>query len=70
MKITTVKRKYKNQWVLVEVLEANKAGEMINVNPIYAGENKQVVYKKLAKVSKGTHTAVFYTGQIKGTFTL
>lgn len=68
MKISEVKKKYKNKWVLAEVLKQDKLNQPVDVKPIMASKDRYELYKKIPTLSKGTHVATLYTGEIKGAF--
>lgn len=63
MKIEEIKQKYKDEWVLVEVLEEDKSGNPIEVRLIAHSKNRDDIYDKL-KETKGMDTFQFYTGEI------
>lgn len=63
MKIEEIKEKYKNEWVLVEVLEVNDQGEPIEVEVITHSKNRDDTYKAMKK-SKARDISHFYTGEI------
>lgn len=64
MKVKELYKKYKNQWVLAEVLKENKINEPIEVKPLYHSPDREKVYDYLGKIKKGTYVATFYTGKI------
>lgn len=68
MKIATVKKRFKNMWVLAEVVKENKLNQPVEINPIMASNDRNKVYERIASLPKGTHVATFYTGKISGTF--
>ena len=68
MKISEVNKKYKNKWVLAEVLKQDKLNQPVDVKPIMASKNRYDLYKKIPSLPKGTHIATMYTGEIKGAF--
>lgn len=70
MKINELKRKYKNVWVLAEVLKESRFNEPIDVKPILASKNRNNIYEKIAKLPKGKKVATLYTGKISGSFLL
>jgi len=63
LSIKELKKKYKDEWVLVEVLKENKIGEPIAVKLIAHSKNRDDVYKKLLK-TKSKYVSTFYTGKI------
>lgn len=68
MKVAELKRKFRNKWVLAEVVSENELNEPVEVKPIITSTNRDEVYDKLAKTARGKTVATFYTGKIKGTF--
>ncbi|MEK7534408.1 MAG: hypothetical protein AAB600_03665 [Patescibacteria group bacterium] len=69
MKIAELKKKFKNTWVLAEVLKENELNQPIDVKPIMASSDKNKIYDRIAKVAKGKTVATLYTGKFKGVFT-
>ena len=63
MKLTTLKQKYKDKWVLAEVLSENKSG-IVDVKPIKISDKRDDIYQMLPKLKKGAHVATLYTGEI------
>ena len=70
MKISEVKKKYKNTWVLAEVLKENELNQAVEVKPIMASKDKNELYDKLGALSqkRGKTFATLYTGKIAGAF--
>lgn len=68
MKIEEVKKKYKNKWVLAEVLKESELNEPLEVKPIVISDNQDDAYDAISKVPKGKVSAIIYTGKIEGTF--
>lgn len=64
MNIPQLRKKFKNKWVLAEVLKEGKLQELLDVRPIKVSDQRDDVYKELAKVKKGAHVATIYTGQV------
>lgn len=63
MKIEDLKKQYKDEWVLVEVLEEDELNMPTNVRLIAHSKNRDDTYKAM-KESKAKHLAHFYTGEI------
>ena len=63
MKLTELKRKHKNKWVLAQVLKEDKMHNMIEVKPLVVSADRNKVYQSLNKLKKGAHVATIYTGQ-------
>lgn len=68
MKIAELKKKFKNTWVLAEVLKENELNQPIDVKPIMTSSDKNEIYDRIARVPKGKTVATIYTGRIKGAF--
>ncbi len=68
MKISEVNKKYKNTWVLAEVLKQDKLNQPTDVKPIMVNKNRYELYKRISTLPKGTHIATLYTGEVKGAF--
>ena len=68
MKIAELKKKFKNTWVLTEVLKENELNQPIDVKPIMTSKDRNRLYDKLAKLPRGKFFATLYTGKIKGAF--
>lgn len=70
MKISAVKKKFKDTWVLAEVLKEDKLNQPTEVIPIMSSKNRYNLYDKLATLPKDkakTFTTIF-TGKITGAF--
>lgn len=72
MKVAEVKRKFKNKWVLAEVLKMNELNQAVDVKPIFVSKDRDKVYKRLMKVPRDKNKIVttLYTGRISGAFAL
>lgn len=68
MKINEVKKKFKDMWVLAEVIKEDKLNQPVDVKPIISSKDRYKLYKKISTLPKGTHVATIYTGEIKGAF--
>lgn len=68
MKISEVNKKYKNKWVLAEVLKQDKLNQPVDVKPIFASKNRYDLYEKMGELPRGTHVATIFTGKVKGAF--
>lgn len=68
MKVAEVKKKFKNTWVLAEVLKEDELNQPIEVKPIMSSDDRNKLYDKIATLPKGTHVATLYTGKISGVF--
>lgn len=68
MKIATLNRKYKNKWVLAEVLKFSARQEPVEVKPLLVSNDRNKIYDRMATVPDGKTVATLYTGKITGTF--
>jgi len=63
VKVGEIKRRYKNEWVLVEVIEEDELGQPIDVELIAHSKSRDEIYNALMK-TKTRYTYQFYTGEI------
>ncbi len=63
MSIEQIKEKYKDEWVLVEVLEEDDLGRITRARIIAHSRNRDDTYDALKKTNV-KHLAHFYTGEI------
>jgi len=63
MKVKEVEKKYRNEWVLAEVLKEDESGEPIEMKVIAHSKNRDDTYDAM-KQAKGKYTYHFYTGKI------
>jgi hypothetical protein len=61
--IQEIKKRYKDEWVLAEVLEEDELGEPKKVKVIAHSKNRDDTYEAM-KHSKGKYVYHFYTGKI------
>jgi len=61
--IDKIKKKFKNEWVLVEVLEEDEKGEPTKVKLIAHSKNRDDTYKAM-KQTIGKYVYHFWTGRI------
>ena len=64
MKITELKKKYKDEWVLAEVVREDKFNQVIEAKPIAHSEKRSEVYGKLSEVKGKKHVTTIYTGKL------
>lgn len=64
MKIATIKKKHRNEWVLVEVVKEDTLNQPIEGNVIAHGKDRDAIYEKMKKLPEGFRVATFYTGKI------
>ena len=63
MKAKEIEKKYKDEWVLVEVLKEDELGEPTEVKVIAHSKNRDDTYAAM-KRAKGKYTYHFYTEKI------
>jgi len=63
MKLKEVEKKYRDEWVLAEVLKEDESGEPVEVKVIAHSKNRDDTYYAMKKV-KGKYSYHFYTGKI------
>ena len=63
MKIGEIKKRYKDEWVLVEVLEEDELREPVEVELIAHSKSRDDTYEAMKK-TKAKDIAHFYTGEI------
>ena len=63
MNVKDIEKKYKNEWVLVEVLKENKIGQLIEIKLLAHSKNRDDIYNKLKSI-KCKYISTFYTGKI------
>lgn len=64
MHISKLKKKYKNTWVLCEVIKEDDKHQAQEVKPIIISGDRNEVYEALQKVKSGAHVATIYTGKV------
>ena len=63
MKIEEVKKRYPNEWVLVEVLKEDEFGNPVDVKVLAHSKSRDEIREALRK-AKDKYTYHFYTGEI------
>ncbi len=63
MNINEVKKKYKDEWVVAEILKEDELGTPIKVKVLAHSKSRDVTYKALRE-AKDKYTYHFYTGEI------
>jgi len=63
MDIEEIKNKYKNEWILVEVLSSDELGRPKDVSLIAHSKNRDDTYEAMKRV-KIKNMAHFYSGEI------
>ena len=70
MKIAEIKKKFKNTWVLAEVLKEDRLNRPIEVVPIISSDDRDELYDKLDSLPNskkiGKTFTNFYTGKMTG----
>jgi hypothetical protein len=64
MKIEEVKAKYKNEWVLLEVLKESKLGETLEAKVLVHSKDRDEVYDALETIEPGRKVETLYTGPL------
>lgn len=62
MKLSDIRSKFKNQWVLARVTKADENGQAVEVEPIAKAKTRQQIDAKL-KACQEKHVTVVYTGE-------
>lgn len=52
----------------MEVIKENELNQPVEVKPIKASKDKNLIYDEIAKVPKGKTVATLYTGKTSGSF--
>jgi hypothetical protein len=63
MKIIEVEKRYKDEWVLAEILKENAMGKPIDVKVLAHSKNRDITYAAIKNI-KGKYTYHFYTGKV------
>ncbi len=63
MRIQEIKERYRDEWVLLEVITVNNKGDLLEGNVLAHSKNRNDTYQNLKK-SKVKDIAHFYTGEI------
>ena len=63
MKIEEIKRRYKDEWVLVELMKEDELDQPIDVELIAHSKSRDEIYDALME-TKTKSTYQFYTGEI------
>jgi hypothetical protein len=63
LKIEEIRRKYKDEWVLVEILDEDELGNPRKAKVIAHSKNRDDLYRAL-KGTRAKYTYQFYTGRI------
>jgi len=61
--VEEIKKRYRDEWVLVEVIEEDELGQPIDVELIAHSKSRDEIYDALME-TKGKYTYQFYTGEI------
>ena len=64
MKISKLKKKFQNEWILAEVLKEDKYNRVLEAKPILHAKDRTEIYDALAKVKDKKHLATIYTGKL------
>jgi len=63
MNTEEIKKKYKDEWVLIEVTKVNELGQPLEGSVIAHSRNRDETYSAMKK-TKANHIGHFYTGEI------
>ena len=63
MKLKEIEEKYRDEWVLAEVLKEDESGEPTELKVIAHSKNRDDTYDAMKQV-KGKYSYHFYTGKI------
>lgn len=63
VKVEEIKERYKDEWVLVEVMKEDELGQPIDVELIAHSKSRDEIYDTLME-TKTKSTYQFYTGEI------
>lgn len=64
MNVTQLRKKFKNKWVLAQVLKEDKLQKLVDIKPLKVSDYREDIYKALTGLKKGSHVATLYTGQL------
>lgn len=64
MKVTSLKRKFKNQWVLAEVLKEDRLNRVVEVKPLVHSKDRDRIYQALSHLKNEKHVTTIYTGEL------
>ncbi len=57
-----LEKKFKNEWILTEVLEENEINKPTKMRLIAHSKDRDQVYEAMMKVPDNTHVATLYAG--------
>lgn len=60
--LKNLEKKFRNEWILAEVLEVDEFSEPTQVRLITHSKDRDDIYDKMKKVKKGISVATLYTG--------
>jgi len=63
MKVTELKTKYKNKWVLAQIVKEDSSHNILDAKPLKISDDREEIYKHLQKLKKGAHVATLFTGE-------
>ena len=64
MNIEEIKKKFKDEWVIAEVLKEDELNRPVNVVLIAHSKNRDDIYNALENVENKKRVTTFYTGEI------
>ncbi len=62
--MSEIKKKYKNEWLLVKVVKENKLNEPVRGSVITHSKSRDDIYEKIKKLPKGFRVATIFTGKV------
>lgn len=65
MRTENLWKKYKNEWILVEVLKESSQNQPKEVRVLAHGKNREEIYDQLLKMAKKVkHLAIIFAGKV------
>ena len=64
MKLSTIKRKHKDKWILAKVEKTDEAGEVVEAKTLATSKSKHYIYKRAKDLKdKHQHFTIFFAGK-------
>lgn len=64
MNIEEIKKRHKDEWVLVEVLKEDEFNRPVEVEPLAHSKTRDKIHELLKTIENKKHVATFFTGKI------
>lgn len=64
MTLTDIKKKYTNEWVLVDVVKEDKLNQPVAGHVIAHSKDRDTIYEKIGQLPSGFHVATIFTGDV------